>query len=88
MTSSTIASKRVGGERLERLAAVARDLDLVALERERARERLLHGRLIVDYEDLGPLAHRSPDLTRGRDRGEGRARPGDAGPSKNRGRLV
>ena len=47
----------LSGERLERLAAVARYLNLVALERERPRESLLNRRLVIDYEDLGPLAH-------------------------------
>ena len=36
----------------ERLAAVVRELDLVALELERAPQRLAHGALVVDDQDL------------------------------------
>ena len=52
-TSSTIASgSPLGLEPLERLDAVLGELDLVALELERAPQRLAHGPLVVDDQDL------------------------------------
>jgi hypothetical protein len=40
-----------GRKPLESLAAVGRELDLVALERQRALQRSTHGGLVVDHED-------------------------------------
>ena len=39
-------------EPLERLASVLGEVDVVALELERAAERVAHGRLVVDDQDL------------------------------------
>ena len=52
-TSRTIASgSGCGSSRVERLGAVRGELDLVALELERAPQRLAHGALVVDDQDL------------------------------------
>ncbi len=51
--SSTIASGwPFASSARERLGAVGRQLDLVALELERAPERVAHGALVVHDQDL------------------------------------
>ena len=52
-TSRTSASGSAGlrVEQVERLLPVGRELDLVALELERAPKRLAHGPLVVHHED-------------------------------------
>src|SRR5205814_8750502 len=57
-------------EPLDRLAPVARELDLVALELARAPRRLAHGPLVVHHQDLHP-----PHCAYGKWKGVKPARP-------------
>lgn len=47
----------------ERVAAVAAEGDLVAFERERACERLLHGALVVYHQYASVLCHGEAKVT-------------------------
>ena len=73
-------------QNIERSDAIASQLDDVALEREGARKRLLHCRLVVDDKNPGSVAHRhivacaagagsGPPLRRGERGGSGRGMP-------------
>ena len=50
-TSSTTASWRDVGQPVQRLAAVGRELDLVAVEAQRAVQRGAHRGLVVDDQN-------------------------------------
>ena len=54
MRTSRITASAVSrpAQPLERLLAVARELDLVPLELERAPQRVAHGAFVVDDENL------------------------------------
>ena len=53
ISTSRMTASGVGtAERVERLLAVGRQVDVVALERERAPQRLANRPLVIDHQDL------------------------------------